>query len=110
MNKNKMGSHRGPSPEMFDVDKPYNFLCAAGHEFVETPANVYAGWWCPECYPPCGWSGVAGDNERKVKEIVKKQKVERGYVVECEKGHIFLMTGEAILNGQWCPQCKKVKK
>ena len=91
------------------------FECIKGHVWEAVPYNIKSGTWCPVC---------AGIYKKTIKEMHQRVNARGGkclsteyinsktkILLECEKGHQWEATPNAIKKKTWCPHCaRKVKR
>ena len=83
--------------------------CAIGHIFWSTPGNTIRGHWCAKC----SYGVVTAEKDLQNLVLSKNGKLHSHYkdskskvLIECEKGHKWEATPNAIKQGTWCPKCK----
>lgn len=93
--------------------------CKHGHEWGASLASVkYKNLWCPICqgfnskrHPPnakdCHELANANNGKFLSDKYVKSNSK---YLWECEKGHQWMATYNAVQQGYWCSKCKASKK
>lgn len=97
------------------VTEKHSFVCAKGHRWEATAANIKSGTWCPECKPE-----RIGDSNRKhsIKSmsLIASSKggrfLSREFISvnlkcewECQSGHRWQATPSDVIKGTWCPIC-----
>ena len=89
--------------------------CAEGHQWKATPNNIKNGTWCPYCSIKAKRTieemhqrvNARGGKCLSTEYINSKTKI----LLECEKGHQWEATPNAIKKKTWCPHCaRKVKR
>lgn len=87
--------------------------CRRGHEWDALPANIIRGTWCSICA-----------NERKGlnhrarhaaqrqggRALVRAESLTDRVRWQCAEGHEFGAQLQRVLNGAWCPKCKRAAK
>jgi len=91
------------------------FICALGHEWDATPANIKRnGTWCPQCSDL-----KTGERCRTPIEVIKQEAEKKGgkclsddnpdsnsmLLFECANGHRWETTAKQIMAGHWCHYC-----
>jgi len=90
------------------------FECDKGHSFILTGIKIKTGRWCPECA-----SKQKDDSKRLMIERVQKAAkkhdgkclstrlvlASKKLKFECDKGHQWMASPYAIINGSWCIKC-----
>ncbi len=87
------------------------FQCSKGHRWFQLQYNINQGKWCPECskeeWPIKHLEVLSAAAKERGGECLSKEYFDDKIKIEfrCDKGHVFLLTGGAMLRGQWCQQC-----
>jgi hypothetical protein len=91
------------------------FICKDGHKFKNTPDKIMGrGQWCRKCYERDA-KGKYRTNIDDLKKMVaakggrvfskKYAGVEAKVLIECGKGHQWLVRPASIFRGLWCQLC-----
>lgn len=90
--------------------------CNKNHRsWFATPSNVKTkGSWCPKCAPNSMRSlkdmkNLARKFNGKCNSI-KYHNTQTKLDWECSKHHVWTATPNNVLKGNWCPECRKIKK
>lgn len=98
-----------------DRDQKLQFECAKGHIFWTTPHSLKSmKTWCPTC----GGRPVYTIND--MKKIAKNKggiclsdqyiNSSTKLIWQCSEGHIWKTAPSNVVQGQWCPECYKMKR
>ena len=103
------------SESYIDVNTQLLFICAFGHEFLQTPGKIKQGRWCSFC------SKIGREIQRKKKHFLEAQIIAQekcgkclspeytnaktNLLWECACGNQWYACLNSIKNGQWCPPC-----
>jgi hypothetical protein len=97
-------------------DARYEMVCASGHRWTSTVANIVSGAWCKRCAQiahgeqqmhPEGMSRLQAAAQAKGGTCLDSEYrgVVARYRFRCDAGHVWKTVGAKILEGFWCPAC-----
>lgn len=85
--------------------------CRHGHEWEATPTCIIQGNWCPTCYRNSGTERLREILEAKGGRMLDDYSGSQVKVrFRCRSGHEWLSTPNHVVNGGWCPECRKIER
>lgn len=96
--------------EYLGATKKHRWKCAQGHEWEAKATKIKNdGSWCPEC-PKVGIEKMRRIAEERGAKCISTIYVNNTTKLDwiCEKNHRFKASASSVLQGSWCPECRKI--
>ncbi len=101
------------SKKYINSNTKLEFQCVKGHKWKSTPSNITSNKsWCPICalynnkYTIENMQELAKQHDGKC--LSKKYfDIETKLLWRCKSGHTWKLMPKHVMNGVWCPECRK---
>ncbi|AET91684.1 hypothetical protein BYI23_B010770 [Burkholderia sp. YI23] len=92
----------------------YRFRCSADHEWTQTAASIWEGYWCARCAKIEQRTTIEEMHAIAASHGGKclSQQSEGGRVKhtwECHLGHVWEAAPYNVKRGSWCPECAHIE-
>ena len=107
------------SQESMGAHKKHVWVCADGHVFQATPANVSQGKWCATCARTKRRDERTRQKPKYFSQLLRRIQSRGGQLlsseyrsakatieIQCSEGHVWYATADRIGSGAWCPECR----